>query len=389
MNLRSLTGFLTHDSLDETHLRALGDLIAAARATLPLQTARLALSAPPRLGALTPWARELQAACQAHHIDYVALGALAGDDPLLDEIANVLANTDAVFASAHIANAHEIDLTAIRRAARVMRQLAEITPQGFGNLRFAALANVPPHSPFFPAAYHDGGTPAFAFATEGAALAVQAFHNANTLEDARAHLIAAIERASETIGRVASDLAARFGFRFVGIDFSFAPYPDAARSIGAAIEHALGVPFGEHGTLFVTAFITDCLQRARFPRTGFCGVMFPVLEDATLAARTPHLTLDDLLLYATVCGTGLDTVPLPGDTSEDALAAILLDLATLAVKLNKSLTARLMPIPNLRAGDETAFDFEYFARARVMNVHARALKIFATDQRIGFVTKDE
>lgn len=389
MNLRSLTGFLTHDSLDETHLRALGDLIAAARATLPLQTARLALPTPPRRNDLTRWACDLQAACQAHHIDYVSLGALAGDDPLLDEIGNVLANTDAVFASAHIASAHEIDLIAIRRAARVMRQLAETTPQGFGNLRFAALANVPPHSPFFPAAYHDGGTPAFAFATEGAALAVQAFQNANTLEDARSQLIAAIERASETLTRVANDLAARFGFRFVGIDFSFAPYPDAARSIGAAIERALGAPFGEHGTLFVTAFITDCIQRARFPRTGFCGVMFPVLEDATLAARTPHLTLDDLLLYATVCGTGLDTVPLPGDTSEDVLAAILLDLAALAVKLNKPLTARLMPIPNLRAGDETAFDFEYFARARVMNVHARALKIFTTDQRIGFVTKDE
>lgn len=389
MNLRSLTGFLTHDLLDETHLRALGDLIAAARVTLPLQTARLALPTPPRPTDLTRWARDLQAACQAHHIDYVSLGALAGDDSLLDEIASVLANTDAVFASAHIARAHKIDLTAIRRAARVMRQLAETTPQGFGNLRFAALANVPPHSPFFPAAYHDGGTPAFAFATEGAALAVQAFQNANTLEDARTHLIAAIERAGETITRVANDLAARFGFRFVGIDFSFAPYPDAARSIGAAIEHALGASLGEHGTLFVTAFITDCIQRARFPRTGFCGVMFPVLEDATLAARTPHLTLNDLLLYATVCGTGLDTVPLPGDTSEDALAAILLDLATLAIKLNKPLTARLMPIPNLRAGDETAFDFEYFARARVMNVHARALKIFATDQRIGFVTKDE
>lgn len=390
MNLRSLTGFLTYASLDDTHLRALDDLISTARNALPIQTARLALPQPPRLDDLTHWARDLQATCRAHHIDYVSLGALHGDDSLLDVILTVLANTDAVFASAHIATRdHGISLTAIQRAARVMRYLAETTPQGFGNLRFAALANVSPHSPFFPAAYHDGGAPAFAFATEGAALAVEAFQDAKTLDDARTRLITAIERASENITRVANDLAARFGFRFVGIDFSFAPYPDAARSIGAAIERALGAPFGEHGTLFITAFITDCIQRARFLRTGFCGVMFPVLEDATLAARTPAFTLNDLLLYATVCGTGLDTIPLPGDTSEDALAAILLDLATLAIKLNKPLTARLMPIPSLRAGDETAFDFEYFARARVMDVRARALKIFATDQRIRFVTKDE
>lgn len=389
MNLRSLTTFLTLDTLDETRWRVLDEIATTARAYLPLQTARLALVAPPRLDDLTHWARDLQAACQAHHIDYVSLGVLHSDDLLFDVIPAVLANTDAVFASAHIAQAHEIDLTAIQRAARVMRRLGETTPQGFGNLRFAALANVPPHSPFFPAAYHDGGAPAFAFATEGAALAVEAFQHADNLRDARAYLIAAIERASETIVRVANDLAARCGFRFVGIDFSFAPYPDATRSIGAAIEHMLGAPFGEHGTLFITAFITDCIQRARFPRTGFCGVMFPVLEDATLAARTPHLTLNDLLLYATVCGTGLDTMPLPGDVSEDALAAILLDLATLAVKLNKPLTARLMPIPNLRAGDETTFDFEYFARARVMDVRARALKILTTAQRIGFVMEDE
>lgn len=391
MNLRSLTGFLTLDSFDATHLRALGDLVAAARATLPLQTARVALAAPPSRSPsdLTRWAREVQAACQAHRLDYVSLGALAGDDMLLDAIAEVLANTETVFASAHIATRASINLTAIQRAARVMRQLAETTPQGFGNLRFAALANVPPHAPFFPAAYHDGGAPAFAFATEAATLAVQAFQHAKHLADARARLIHAIEDASRTLTRVAEDLAARFGFRFVGIDFSFAPYPDAARSIGAAIEHALGAPFGEPGTLFVTALLTDCLQRARFPRTGFCGVLLPVLEDATLAARTPNFTLNDLLLYATVCGTGLDTVPLPGDTTVDALAAILLDLATLAVKLDKPLTARLMPIPGLRAGDPTAFDFEYFARARVMDVRARAVKIFATDQRIGFMTKDD
>ncbi|MCI0474746.1 MAG: DUF711 family protein, partial [Anaerolineales bacterium] len=93
---------------------------------------------------------------------------------------------------------------------------------------------------------------------------------------------------------------------------------------------------------------------------------------------------DGLLLYSTVCGTGLDTIPLPGDTSVDALAAILLDLATLAVKLNKPLTARLMPIPGLRAGDATHFDFEYFANARVMDVNARAVKVFGTDSRVVF-----
>lgn len=382
MNLRSITGLLTDDAND---LRAWRELSTAARAALPIQTTRVARAFPTQLAPreLTRYAREVQTTCQAHAIDYASLGALAGAHPLMGALAPALAATETIFAAAHIASRDDgINLTAITNAARVIRQLADSTPEGFGNLRFAALANVPPHAPFFPAAYHDGGPRAFAFAAEAAPLAVNAFSHAQTLDAARANLVNAIEREGATLAHIANALAARFEFRFAGIDFSLAPYPDQARSIGSAIETLSGAPFGEHGTLFATAFLTDCLQRANFPRVGFCGVMLPVLEDTTLAARSTAFTLHHLLLYAAVCGAGLDTLPLPGDTSVDALAAILLDVATLAVKLNKPLTARLMPIPGLRAGDLTHFDFEYFANARVLNVNARALKLFGTDKPV-------
>jgi len=36
------------------------------------------------------------------------------------------------------------------------------------------------------------------------------------------------------------------------------------------------------------------------------------------------------------------------------------------LRLDKPLTARLMPIPNKKAGDETDFDFAFFAPSRVM-----------------------
>jgi hypothetical protein len=98
--------------------------------------------------------------------------------------------------------------------------------------------------------------------------------------------------------------------------------------------------------------------------------MFPVLEDSVLAARADDrsYSIDSLLLYSTVCGAGLDTVPLPGDVGVDELAGMLLDVATLAVVLNKPLSARLMPVPGLTADQRTAFDFDYFANARVLPV---------------------
>jgi len=87
------------------------------------------------------------------------------------------------------------------------------------------------------------------------------------------------------------------------------------------------------------------------------------------------------LLYSAVCGTGLDTLPLPGDVSTAELAALLLDLGTLAQRLDKPLTARLMPIPGKVAGDATGFDFPYFSNSRILSLEAAPLT--------GFLAGDE
>ena len=155
----------------------------------------------------------------------------------------------------------------------------------------------------------------------------------------------------------------------MGIDYSFAPFPDADKSIGGAME-ALGFgSVGANGSLFVAGFLTDCLQRATFQKAGFNGLMLPVLEDSVLAKV--GYSVQELLAYSAVCGIGLDTVPIPGNTSADAIAAIFLDTATLAIRLQKPLTARLMPIPDKKAGDEINFDFPFFADSHIMPVSPR------------------
>jgi uncharacterized protein (UPF0210 family) len=138
----------------------------------------------------------------------------------------------------------------------------------------------------------------------------------------------------------------------------------------------MGVPkIGLHGSLTAAAILTEAVERADFPWLGFSGFMQPVLEDSVLARRAEEgtLTVKDLLLYSAVCGTGLDTLPLPGDTTPSQIAALLLDLCALALRLNKPLTARLMPIPGKKAGDLTGFDFAFFANSRVMALEAQPL----------------
>jgi len=100
--------------------------------------------------------------------------------------------------------------------------------------------------------------------------------------------------------------------------------------------------------------------------------MLPVLEDSVLAARSVEgsFSIKDLLMYSAVCGTGLDTVPLPGDITVDEIEPLLMDIAALSLRLNKPLTARLMPIPNLKSGEMTQFDFDFFKNGKILDFPA-------------------
>ena len=85
--------------------------------------------------------------------------------------------------------------------------------------------------------------------------------------------------------------------------------------------------------------------------------MIPVLEDEVLAKGWAGgaFNMDSLLSYSAVCGTGLDTVPLPGDVTVEQLASIYGDVASLAWKWNKPLSGRLLPMKGLKAGDVVHF----------------------------------
>ncbi len=317
------------------------------------------------------FARELQNRGLAEGFDFVTIGPARPSDPsdLFRTIPDALAATSAAFASAIVASPSTgIDVTAVQEAASIIHRCACLGTDGFGNLRFAALANVPPGVPFLPAAYHDGGRPTIGLGIEGASAAVHACTVAPTLDEARDVLIALVEIDARRLEHAVKAALDGTAVHFAGIDYSLAPYPEAARSLGTAIEQLTGVRTGESGTLTAAAWLASTLDQAVFPRVGFSGLFLPVFEDAVLAARAGEgvLTTADLLLYSAVCGTGLDTVPLPGDIPASEIAPILMDVAALALRLNKPLTARLMPIPGRHAGDHVAFDFPYFAPSRVV-----------------------
>ena len=174
--------------------------------------------------------------------------------------------------------------------------------------------------------------------------------------------------AADCYEAVAEALAREWGVKFVGIDVSPAPMGD--ESIAYAIEQQLRGHFGERGTLRVAAGLTQTLRALDLPLCGYSGLMLPVLEDVGLGERSEagYFNLDSLLLYSTVCGTGLDTIPIPGDASNAQLAAILTDVATLSIQLSKPLSVRLFPVPGRKAGDMTQFQSPYLTNTTVMPI---------------------
>src|SRR5436190_464692 len=250
-------------------------------------------------------------------------------------------------------------------AGEAMAAIARATPGGIGNFRFAAAANVPAGTPFFPVAYHRGSD-AVALGLESPPLLSAAFAGANTLAEAKQSLTQLLETRLGALERLVRQVARHDERTYLGIDVSPAPGKDA--SIGAAIEALTGVPFGDYSTLAGCAAITDVLKSLRVKTCGYSGLMLPVLEDPVLARRASEgrYSVRDLLLYSTVCGTGLDVVPLPGDTAADRLAALIADVAALSAKLRKPLSARLFPVPGKAAGERARFDDPYLTDCVVM-----------------------
>ncbi len=164
---------------------------------------------------------------------------------------------------------------------------------------------------------------------------------------------------------MAQVVAPELGVEFGGIDLS--PAPDGDDSIAAAMELAGIGQFGAPGTLALAAALTPAIQGTGLPTCGYCGLMLPVMEDVVLAQRWADggLGLEQLLAYSAVCGTGLDTVPVPGDCSADDLTNVICDMASLAVRLRKPLSARLLPVPGKKAGETTDFSSPYLVNTLI------------------------
>ncbi len=249
-------------------------------------------------------------------------------------------------------------------AAKVCKAIAAQDP--FECRRLAMYAGVTESTPFYPASAVFGNSMKLSIGLQCANLAVEEADNIDgNISLFESKLKNRMEKEFATLHELIDTEE-----DFIGFDTSLAPFPATNESIAYAIEKVLGKPFGSSGTLSICRLLTRIMQENSIKKTGLCGLMLAVVEDSVLAQRgiEGRYTLRELLSYSAVCATGLDTVPISGKTSEQDLANCYMDLATLAIKLQKPLSARFFIEPDKNPGDTIKYDWEFAAESPIFEV---------------------
>ena len=267
-------------------------------------------------------------------------------------------------------SSHEIGVhfNSIKASSEIIAALSK-SKGGEACFRFTASANCPAGIPFFPAAFHEGIN-SFAVGLESANLITEAFKQNNNPTNARQTLKLLLEKNLIPIQDIAENISTTLNWQYDGIDASPAPGLDA--SIGQAIETYSKQPFGSSATLSACALITDVLKTLDIKKCGYSGLMLPVIEDKVLAKRAmeKRFTIQELLLFSSVSGTGLDVVPIPGNTAKQVIDNVLSDVAALSLKYtSKALSVRLFLIPGKKAGDIVKFENPYLTSSVVMKAY--------------------
>jgi len=273
-----------------------------------------------------------------------------------------------------------LDNELITQSSKAVQKISKITPRGEGNFNFTVNFNCKSLIPYFPASYHNSSDEnCFVLGLETPDLLVEVLREFNSTckdinhnEKFKKYYKIMSEALQYHVDKI-KDIVDGFensSFIFRGFDSSAAPSKNCSSM--CEVYEELGVEyFGASGSVEASSLLTKVFKSLKnIDLVGFSGLMLAVTEDIGLATGTikEQYDLRSLLTYSSVCGIGLDTVPIPGDVSLEKLNALMRDTGTMAFRLNKPLTVRVFPVPNKKAGDMTEFKSDDLCNCKILEV---------------------
>ena len=296
----------------------------------------------------------------------VQKGMSPSDEVLIRSIPEAMKVTDIVCSSVNIGSTKAgINMDAVKLVGEIIKETAEITPEGFGCAKVVIFCNAVEDNPFMAGAFHGSGEADAVInvgvSGPGVVKAALENHEAETLTGI-AEIVKKtafkITRVGELIGQKASQM---LGIPFGILDLSLAPTPAVGDSVSRILEEMGLSVTGTHGTTAALALLNDAVKKGGMMASsavgGLSGAFIPVSEDEGMieAAANGVLTLDKLEAMTAVCSVGLDMIAVPGDTSATTISGIIADEAAIGMINTKTTAVRIIPVPGGKVGDSVEF----------------------------------
>ena len=301
---------------------------------------------------------------------------------------NVLKNYRQSFVNINCVKNGKFNSDTIDRSVRLIKKVSTISNNGDANFRLGISGNIGYDCPFFPFSMSSGK---FSFSialelTQEINRIVANMHKKDLLF-LRNQIISTIEPQIDEIYNYAQKISKETGLQFDGFDFSLAPIIDQDGSV-IPILRKMGVDeFGQTGTMFATAYLTNILKffAKQFPSVGFSGVMYSLLEDLELCRinNEKGVKIEDLIKLSTMCGCGIDMVPVTADITDSQLRTAIIEIGGISSRLQKPLGIRFLPIPRSKLGEKVYTDFnedaDFIANTRVLSLGDNSISDFGAD----------
>lgn len=296
----------------------------------------------------------------------VQKGMSPSDEVLIRSIPEAMRVTDIVCSSVNIGSTKAgINMDAVKLVGEIVKETAEITPEGFGCAKVVIFCNAVEDNPFMAGAFHGSGEADAVInvgvSGPGVVKAALENHQGESLTEI-AEIVKKtafkITRVGELIGQKASQM---LGIPFGILDLSLAPTPAVGDSVARILEEMGLSVTGTHGTTAALALLNDAVKKGGMMASsavgGLSGAFIPVSEDEGMIAAASQgvLTLDKLEAMTAVCSVGLDMIAVPGTTSATTIAGIIADEAAIGMINSKTTAVRIIPVPGGDVGDFVEF----------------------------------
>lgn len=295
----------------------------------------------------------------------VQKGFSAGDLELINSIPEALSVTERVCSSVNVGSTKTgINLDACKLMGKIVKESAQLTVDNacFGAAKLVVFCNAVEDNPFMAGAFHGVGEPdcMINVGVSGPGVvrsALKKYPDANITEiaDIIKKTSYKITRVGQLVGVTASE---RLGVPFGIVDLSLAPTPAVGDSVAHILEEIGLEQCGTHGTTATLALLNDAVKKGGVMACsrigGLSGAFIPVSEDAGMidAAKSGCLSLEKLEAMTAVCSVGLDMIVVPGDITEDTIAAIIADEAAIGMVNSKTTAVRIIPAIGKNVGEE-------------------------------------